>query len=317
MAGSAPDVTVVIPTHRRPQSLRRALEGLAGQQADFRWDVVVVDNDADGSAQLAVAAAARSGLPVTYVAEARAGAAYARNTGVDIGTGAVLAFLDDDVMPQPGWLAAVAAPVLAGRAVAAGGPVVLDPQAPRARWFDEDALGGYLSGFALPVEVDELRPQDILLTANLAVRREALAAVGGFDPDFGPRGRTQLVADDALLVRRLRRGGGRLVYVPAAVVVHELPPSRMTRGYLLRRAYLQGRSDWMLDRIEHAGRRFGGARPAVVHATAWLRHRHEDRNRRAASGAPARFELACDVARYLGTLREAARSIMPWWRRTR
>lgn len=304
---AAPAVTVVIPTFRRPASLARGLTALAAQQPPFDWDAVVVDNDAAGSARPVVEAAAGRGLPVTYAVEPVSGVAHARNRGVQVARASVIALLDDDVVPASGWLAAVCAPVLDGAAVAAGGPVVLDPDPARPRWFDEGGLGGYLTAFSLGDRQHELQGDDILLTANLAVTRDVLDEVGGFDPTYGPRGRTQLVADDAHLIREIRRSGARVVYCPDATVVHELPPDRMTRTYLLRRAYLQGRSDWLLERTDHADRRFGGLRVALDHGSHWFRHELKARADEGLVRRRVLFHLLCDVARYTGIVREAAR----------
>src|SRR4051794_12427659 len=147
MTGLPAAVTVVVPTYRRPESLRRLLHSLLEQAAPFEWDAVVVDNDNEGSAREVVTAAARMGLAVRYEQESRTGVAHARNRGIAVATGDVLAFLDDDVVSLPGWLAAVCAPVVDGQAVAAGGPVILDPEVARPRWFDESGIGGFLSSF--------------------------------------------------------------------------------------------------------------------------------------------------------------------------
>jgi GT2 family glycosyltransferase len=298
-------VTVVIPTYRRPASVVRALSALATQDAPFDWDVVVVDNDASQSARDAVEQVGRAGLDLRYEVEPLTGVAHARNRGVAVASGDVVALLDDDVVPQPGWLANVCAPVLAGAASATGGTVRLDPTVTRPRWFDEAGIGGYLASFGLAEGEHELGDRDLLLTANMAVLRAALDEVGGFDPTFGPRGGVQLVADDAHLVRQLVRHGHRVVYRSDAVVVHDLPPQRLTRRYLLRRAYLQGRSDWLLERIDHADRRFGGLRVAVVHVTRWLRRETRQRLREGLRHSAVRFHLLCDVARFVGTLRQA------------
>jgi glycosyltransferase involved in cell wall biosynthesis len=304
MTGLPAAVTVVVPTYRRPESLQRLLRSLSEQAAAFEWDAVVVDNDKAGSARDVVHAAARTGLAVRYEQEPRTGVAHARNRGVAAAAGDVLAFLDDDVVPLPGWLAAVCAPVVAGQAVAAGGPVILDPEVPRPRWFDESGIGGYLSSFSLgdePLVLDD--DGQYLLTANFAVARADLLGVGGFDPAFGPRGGTQLVADDARLVRLLRRNRGTVIYAQTARVVHELPPQRLTRRYLLTRAYQQGRSDWLLERMDHLDRRIGGARVAFTVLARWTRHELGCRWAEGLGRREVRFHVACDAARVVGFAR--------------
>jgi GT2 family glycosyltransferase len=305
---AVPDVTLLVPTYRRPDGLRRLLAALADETAPFTWEVVIVDNDRAGSARPVVAAMTGSlPVPVRYVVEPASGAVHARNRGIQEASGRVLAMLDDDVVPRPGWLAKVCAPVLAGDAAGAGGTVVLDPDVERPRWLDEQGLGGYLTAHSLGSQPRALTEHEIVVTANAAFDRAAVEHIGGFDPTYGPRGRVQIVADDAHLVRQIMRAGGDVRWVPDAVVVHDLPPQRLTRRYLLKRAYWQGRSDWLLWSTDHRARRFGGARVAGVLAGGWLRREWRQRRVEGLTRLPVAFHLACDVARFAGTLVQVAR----------
>jgi glucosyl-dolichyl phosphate glucuronosyltransferase len=298
--------TVIIPTYRRPEGLARALTALAGQEdPGTSWDVVVIDNDADPGSERAFAAAA-GGLPIQarYVRESQRGSAYARNRGIAEADGEIVAMLDDDVTPAQNWLAELLAPILAGRCDGTGGRVVLDPSVERPVWFDEPPLGSYLGSWDLGDAEREIDPSVIgqfLITSNCAMRTEVLRASGGFDPSLGPRGRTPLVNDDVLLTRRVAAAGGRLRWVPAALVVHDLPPDRLRPRYLFKRAWAQGRSDWRLDADFLATRRFGGARVAM----SWLGNELKRRSKEGIRHRKVAFHLALDVARTAGSLREA------------
>jgi GT2 family glycosyltransferase len=317
MTVSPPDVTLLVPTYRRPESLRRLLSAAVEQRAPFRWELLVVDNDARASARPVVESVhPPADVALRYVVEPNLGAVHARNRGVREAAAPVVAMLDDDVVPQPGWLAAVSTPLLEGTAVGAGGPVLLDPTVQRPRWFDEDGVGGYLTAHSLGGDRRALTADESLVTANAAFRRDALDGVGGFDDRFGPRGRVQLVADDAHLVRQLRRAGGVVAWVPEAVVVHDLPPERLTRSYLLRRAYLQGRSDWLLWGTDHVDRRFGGARVGATYAASWFRRQWRERRAEGLLSRPVGFHLACDVVRVAGMLRQVVRGGLPGRTRT-
>ena len=290
-------VTVAVPTARRPDSLRRLLAALPAAVAGAPpVEVLVVDNDPAGSARPVVAA---SPLPVRYVLEPEPGSAHARNRALAETATPVLAFLDDDVVPCPGWLAAVTAPVLAG-AGGCGGRVVLDPQVRRPAWLDDAGIGGYLTAFDLPHPARPLRLGEYVVTANAAFDVEALRAVGGFDPALGPRPGSQLVADDVHVVRELLRSGREVWWQPEAAVVHDLPAQRLRRSWVLRRAYLQGRSDWLLDEQELRHRRAGGARVAL----SWLAGEAARRRAEGLARRTVRFHLATDVARTVGAVRQ-------------
>ena len=288
-----PTATVVIPTHRRPASLARALDALRTQETPgLRWDVVVVDNatpptvgDVEGA---------------RVVHEREPGASAARNRGIaEAGESAIVVFLDDDAAPEPGWLRALTAPIVTGEADGTGGRVVLDPTVERPSWLDEDGIGGFLTAFDLGATRD-LRPGEFVITAGAAFRTDLLRAIGGFDTGVGPTDGRHLVNDDVLLCRRLLERGAHLRYVAEAVAVHELPPERLRPRFLLERAWLQGRSDWLTDDAV-AGGRFGGASQALK----WWRHETGARLRERPWGKQVAFHAACDAVRTAGALRQA------------
>ncbi len=300
-------VTVVLPTHRRPDGLARVLRSLAAQEdPGVPWNVVVVDNDAVPSSPKAVDDIV---LPVEarMVHEPRLGSAHARNRGLAEATGSIVAFIDDDVSAEPAWLRALIAPIPAGRCTGSGGRVVLDPSVPLPRWF-ASWMAGYLAEYGpADQEVDLTEadlgptlPEPYILTANAAFRTQMLRDIGGFDPLLGPRVGIPIVNDDISLSRRFIAAGGVLRYVPEARVIHELPAARLTRRYITRRCYAQGRSDWLLDRDFTSTLRFGGVRGTV---TTYLRKIVETI---AGNGVEKRYAfLWYDGARRLGFLREA------------
>ena len=307
-----PSVTVVLPTFRRPDALARVLRALS-QQEDPKvpWDVLVVDNG-EGVESAAVFATHKPALPVSasLVHEPVPGATRARNTGISRASGDIVAFVDDDVVPHRDWLSRIVAPLLRGRADAAGGRVELDPSVPLPRWLGPDWLG-YLSYYDRGPDERRLPNDDYVLTANAAFATERLRAVGGFDEMLGPRRGSPMVNDDLDLCRRFAASGGRIVYIPDAVVVHDVPGARLTRRYLLRRAYAQGRSDWLLERGRNAHRPLGGAQGMVVHTGRLLR----DRLREGPWHSDAAMGAALAVSLLLGFLREDARHL--WRRRDR
>lgn len=302
----AETVTVVLPTFRRPDALANVLDGLRRQvDPGIAWDVVVVDNDvAPGGQGVFEAASSGFDVPIRLVREQRRGSAHARNRGMAEASGSVVVFIDDDVVPEPTWLSRLVEPIVAGRCDGAAGRVVLDPTVARPRWFVEGWMAGYLAAFHLADEEVALPADGWALTANIAFRAGLLRATGGFDLSLGPRSGVPLVNDDISLCRRFIAAGGRMRYVPEARVVHELPPARLQRRYIVRRLHTQGRSDWLLDREELNRLRFAGAGGTAQ----WLWRTMGDRRREGLHRAVA-FRAVCDVAVATGRWREAARAV--------
>jgi GT2 family glycosyltransferase len=302
MAG--PAVTVVLPTFRRPDALARAMSSLASQQdPGVEWELIVVDNDVAPGAEATVHALAPAiAAAVMVLREPSRGAAYARNAGIDAAKGEVIAFIDDDVVAPPTWLAALTAPILEGSSEGAGGPVKLDPAVPLPRWVSRD-WRGCLSEYGRGDSEQELPRGDFVLTASAAFRTDLLRESGGFDPVLGPAQRVPIFFnEDVDLCRRFSARGGRIRYVPDAAVIHEVPTERLQPGYFVKRTYAQGRSDWLLEREVNVRRPLGGAKGMLIH----LRRLLADRANEGPWHPDVAMGAALSVVHTAGFLREAA-----------
>lgn len=199
-------VTVVIPIRDRPEPLDRLLACLGGRQRV----IVVDDGSADPAAVAAVAAAHRAELVALAV---NGGPAVARNAGLRRVTTPYVAFVDSDVVLDPGALPLLLRHFADPRVVMAA-PRVLGLRMPgRDRWIRryEDAR----SSLDLGVEPGVVRPRapvSWVPSACLLARVDALG--DGFSADLR-------VAEDVDLVWRLADAGRRIRYEPAAVVRHE------------------------------------------------------------------------------------------------
>lgn len=241
----ARDVAVVIPLHGRPHGLPRTL---AAVRAAGPGAVVVVDDgssppDAD-RIRAAMSESSPGGTPPdNHPSEAAApvllrsdenlGPGAARQLGVASVDHPVAAFVDADVVPEPGWLDTLLAH-LADPAVAAVAPrVIADPPGTLS-----NAVAAYervrssLDRGPVPAPVRPRSRVSYVPTACLLVRRAALEAVGGFDPDLR-------VGEDVDLVWRLVAAGWTVRYEPSARATH---PARSSVGEWLRQRVTYGRS---------------------------------------------------------------------------
>jgi GT2 family glycosyltransferase len=289
-------VSIVVPTFRRPESLSRAVSGLAEQErpAEITLEIVVVNNAPDTPLPSLAG-------PVRVIEEPIPGASRARNAGLAASRGEIVVFLDDDVSPAPGWLAGMVDPIVAGRCDATAGRVELDPSKPRPGWLSSSLLG-YLSHFDGGAFERDLELGEVMLSASFAGRRDLFLAAGGFDERLGPRAGRPLVNDDVAFLGRVSASGGHVHYVGQAVVVHELPASRLRPTYLLRRTYDQGRSDWQM-----ASGLVGWS--AAAQLARFLERGYRSSRVIASQGLyrPAvALALGCELSRLLGTLVGAA-----------
>lgn len=233
------DVTVLICTRNRAADLGATLAACArvAVPAGLEVELLVVDNASQDETAGVVAAADTGPLRLRLAREERVGKSRALNRGIAEAAGRVILFADDDAHPPREWIERVAGPVLAGDADLAGGGLTLAPGL-RRPWMSPMHLA-WLSD-NLGTNGTSLR---FLVGANLAVRRDLVRELGGFDPRLGPGPEGLGNAEDTLLAYRAQRAGARIVHAPEATLIHHLHPDRLTRDWFLKASVARGRSD--------------------------------------------------------------------------
>ena len=224
-----PVVSVVVPTRGRAAYLEVTLDSLLAQRTGIAHEILVVD-DGDGGP---TADAVRARRAVRYLPHGPArGLNAARNTGVRESAAPLIAFVDDDVLVPPGWLAALVEG--ADRdldAEAFGGPI-------RARFEGRPPRGcGREQPPITTLDLGEQdREVDFVWGANFAVRRTAVDRVGPFDESIElPHG------DEEEWLERLHAAGGRVVYLAGAGLDHRRTAEDARLRPLARAAYARGR----------------------------------------------------------------------------
>ncbi len=253
-----PEISIVIPTYRRPEWLRETLASCLRQtgMAEGAYEIVVVDNCPERSAEATVAAVSSgTTVPVTYVAEPRSGVSHARNAGVRASRGTSIAFIDDDELATDGWLAAL-----------------LDAQ----RRFDADVVWGPVLGrvegrrganaaFAEAFYTRDLaRPTGPLDrfcgTGNSLIRRST--CIDGPEPfDL----RTNFTGgEDDLFFEALQRRGRRFVWAQDAAVYERVPEDRARYRHIWLRSFIKGQGPSMICALSRPADPFGVVRWMVI-----------------------------------------------------
>jgi len=239
--------SVVIPTYNRAELLALALDSVLAQRTSVPYEVIAVDNNStDYTREVVERAAKGAAAEVRYVFEPVQGSSAARNAGIAAARGEILAFLDDDVIAEPDWLAALAdAYARVPDAWAVGGRVTLRLPDRLPGWLGplDGLVASYLSEQDLGEDLTRVEFPRGLISANLSVKREALQRVGGFDGRLGRFGGRLLSGEDVELCYRIQRAGGSVYYCGRASVSHLVPPERLTKPFFRRRAYWQGRTE--------------------------------------------------------------------------
>ncbi|MEZ5419270.1 MAG: glycosyltransferase [Vicinamibacterales bacterium] len=198
-----PTVSVVVCAYNAADTLDDCLQSLR-RLTYPRVEVIVVD---DGSCD-ATAEIARRHPWVRLVSQRNAGLSAARNVGLAHATGEIVAYTDADVRVDPDWLTYLVQPFLASDVVGSGGPNIVPADDPWIAQAVARAPGG-----PTHVLLDD-RTAEHVPGCNMAFRREALTAIGGFNPVYLRAG------DDVDVCWRLQARGQQIGFAPSALVWH-------------------------------------------------------------------------------------------------
>jgi glucosyl-dolichyl phosphate glucuronosyltransferase len=256
-------LTIAIPTHNRQSTLRQTLDAVCALRLAPKIDaecLVVDNNSTDNTASVVEDFAGPAPIAVRRVMELRVGSSFARNRAVDESRGDLIFFLDDDVIPEPGWAVEMAAEIERRGLDVACGAVMPRWSQPRPDW-----LGPRLY-VKLAVHAPEalatcagngMEALHNYFSANVGFRRAAFERFGRFREDLGVVGGKPFSGEDTELFARIIAQGGSVGFAPRARVYHLIGPERMTRAYLRHKsfaygvgsAYAGGRSHNRLDKL--------------------------------------------------------------------
>lgn len=220
-----PRISVVVCCYNGALTLEETLAGLAALDYPNYEVIVVNDGSTDATPQIA------SRFDVRLVSTENRGLSAARNTGMELATGEIVAYIDDDAYPDPDWLTFLAAAFERSDHAAMGGPNI-------APYEDNDIAECVANAPGGPLHVlvgDELAEH--IPGCNMAYRRDKLMAVGGFDPQF------RVAGDDVDVCWKIQARGWTLGFCAAAMVWHHRRPSvsrylKQQRGYAKAEALL-------------------------------------------------------------------------------
>jgi succinoglycan biosynthesis protein ExoM len=234
------NISLCIATYRRTERLGALLDDLLRQER-LPNEVVVVDNDASGSARGVVERWREAGtpFPVRYDIQPIQNISLTRNRTVQLATGAWIAFIDDDERAPAAWLKTLEAAAHACGADGVLGPVLPDVPIDAPVWIRD---GHFYDWARMPTGV--VVPMNKLRFGNVLLHGALLrTTVSPFDPAFGLTG-----GEDGDLLGRLVQCGARIVWCDEAVVHEPVEASRLSLRWLMLRS-LRGGQDFARHRL--------------------------------------------------------------------
>lgn len=212
------------------------------------YEVLVVDNNStDETPHVLRELKERFGHRLRVFSETQQGLSHARNRALAEAAAPLVAFLDADAVAEECWLGSIAEVFDAHpRAGVVGGRIEVQWDAPKPRWWD-DRLDEAMGRFSPSDRQTQLRYPRFPYGGNFAVRSEAIGEVGGFLPHLGRSGTGLLAGEEGELCLRMEQHGWEIHYTPAAPVHHRATGERLTRRFILRRAFSHGRSQYLME----------------------------------------------------------------------
>ena len=224
----APRISVVVCTYNGARWLDGCFDALSRVEYP-NFEVMLVD---DGSTDGSSAVAERRGVRVVR-SDQNGGLSAARNLGLRASTGEIIAYLDDDARPEPDWLRRLAHTFQTRPYGAVGGPNI----PPRGDGVVADCITESPGGPIHVLVTDEVAEH--IPGCNMAIRRDALTEIGGFDPRFRTAG------DDVDICWRLQDAGHRIGFNASAVVWHH---RRCHVSSYFKQQYGYGKAEGLLER---------------------------------------------------------------------
>ncbi|MDB5121554.1 MAG: glycosyl transferase, family 2 [Sphingobacteriales bacterium] len=227
MDGNWPTISVVLCSYNGSKTIRECLNGLL--KLNYPHYEVIVINDGSTDHTEAIA----SSYPFRLINSVNKGLSFARNLGANAASGEIIAYIDDDAVPDSDWLLHLASSYKTTNFAAIGGPNLV----PLNACFMEQCVD-HAPGCPTHVLLTD-REAEHIPGCNFSIRKKILQQVGGFDPLF------RVAGDDVDLCWRIEEAGCKIGYNAAAMVWHH---RRQTLKGYWKQQLVYGKAEAMLER---------------------------------------------------------------------
>jgi glycosyltransferase involved in cell wall biosynthesis len=237
------EISVILATFRRPRILERTLDSLTRLHPQTpAWELVVVDNAGEVETQKVLEGYAEK-LPLRFLTHTQPGKNAALNAGLSLARGELMVFTDDDTLADANWLREMwegaarwpAYSIFGGRIL----PAFPEPHPP----FDLRNRN-IIQAFAIAdwQEGEGIIPNVHVYGPNMALRRGLFADGRRFDETLYTAERKYMMADESSFLLSMQQLGHRSIYLPAALVRHQVRPEQLQLAWLTDRAFRSGRT---------------------------------------------------------------------------
>ena len=259
------DISVIICTYNRSESLRNVLDDLVRQEdvSRFSYEIVIVDNNsADATKSVCEEYLALKPEIFRYILEPRQGKTFALNTGIRASKGDIIAFTDDDVVIDSRWLCSIREAFVAHPDCKAFGGRVL-PLWPDIvpSWIATEGefrnIGGTIVVHDYGADVKSYASTGMWppIGANMFFTKDVFVTYGYFNERLDFAATKIPMLEDTEFCNRLLKGKEEMLYLPATLVYHPVDEERLTKKYFRKYAFKSGRGQYLIGDLQRNGRR--------------------------------------------------------------
>ncbi|MBS3955281.1 MAG: glycosyltransferase [Methylomicrobium sp.] len=229
------NISVVICTYNRANSLADTLLFLTKQTYAYeKWELIVVDNNSNDNTKEIVSEFTKIIPNLFYKFEPKQGLSYARNLGISSARGELIAFTDDDVLPENDWLLKIYDNIKEFNCDACGGYISPQWETPPPHWLTEIFYG------FLAIKTDASGPRQLTINdelpfgANMAFQKSLFTEYGLFDTNKGRKGNVLAGGEDIEMFERIISNNRLVYYFPSIKVAHKVESFRLKKSYFRR-----------------------------------------------------------------------------------
>jgi len=244
------DISIIICTYNRADTLSNTLNSfIKTSKQNITYEILVIDNNSTDMTKNVCMSYRGIDSNIQYHFEQKQGLSEARNTGVKISKGKIIAFADDDVHFDHMWLSEVKRifddfP----DASCMGGKSLPHFESGRPTWIVDDFLSLYGSTNSGDKTKWMIYPE-YPFGLNMAFDRTVFEKIGFFNPNLGRKRKNLLSNEECEFFWRAKQANLKVIYNPKAILFHQIPIERTSKDWIINRFYWQGISSVIFDQL--------------------------------------------------------------------
>lgn len=243
-------ISIVICTYNRASILKDTLSSfLECNRTDIDYELLVIDNNSSDSTKEVVKPFTEKFSTIKYHFESKQGLSEARNLGISLSLGDIIAFVDDDVYFEPSWLIEVMRIFQDyPEASCMGGKSIPQFESGKPEWIENEFFGYYGSTNSGDVTKWMLYPEHPF-GLNMAFKCNVFHRIGLFNENLGRKKKNLLSGEESEFFFRVQQANLKVIYNPRALLYHRISSERTSKEWILLRHYWAGISSIIFDQL--------------------------------------------------------------------